>query len=116
MVRGRGDANGGVYHGGVAIAENVLGPITEDIPNFAVTTEDFIASGDTVAVVARYTGTGETTGKRLDLSVVHPWDVRDDKIARFRQFAGTAEFLEVVPLATATRPVGARRPSEAGRA
>jgi ketosteroid isomerase-like protein len=94
----------------------VLGPITEDIPNFAVTAEDFIASGDTVAVVARYTGTGNTTGKRLDLSVVHLWDVRDNKIARFRQFADTAEFLEVVPSATATRPVGARNPSEEGRA
>ena len=96
---------GGVYHGGAAVAENVLGPITQDIPNFAVTAEDVIASGDTVAVVARYTGTGKTTGKRLDLSVLHLWDVRDDKLARFRQFADTAEFLEVVPLATATRPV-----------
>jgi hypothetical protein len=44
------------------------------------------------------------------------WDVRDDKIARFRQLADTAEFLEVVPLAIATRPVGARNPSEEGRA
>jgi uncharacterized protein len=95
---------GGVYHGGAAVAENVLGPITEDITNFAVTAEDLIASGGTVAAVARYTGTGKVTGKRLDLPVVHVWDVRDDKIARFRQFADTAEFLEVVPLETATRP------------
>jgi ketosteroid isomerase-like protein len=107
---------GGVYHGGAAVADNVLGPITEDIRNFAVSAEDFITSGDTVAVVARYTGTGKTTGKRLDLSVVHVWDVRDDKIARFRQFADTAEFLDVVPLAIATRPVGARHSSDEGRA
>jgi hypothetical protein len=46
---------GGVYHGGATVAESVLGPITKDVPNFAVTAEDFIASGDTVAVVARYT-------------------------------------------------------------
>lgn len=28
---------------------------------------------------------------------VHVWDVRNDKIACFRQFADTAKFLEVVP-------------------
>ena len=88
---------GGVYHGGEAVAKNVFGPITQDIPDFAVTPEEFIASGDAVAVVARYTGTGKASGKQLDLSVVHVWDVRDGKIARVRQFVDTAKFLEVVP-------------------
>jgi ketosteroid isomerase-like protein len=38
----------------------------------------------------------------LDLRVAHVWDVRDGKIARFRQFADTAKFLEVVPVEIAT--------------
>jgi hypothetical protein len=88
---------GGVYRGGQAVAENVFGPIIRDVPNFAVSPEELIGSGDTVAVVVRYTGTGQATGKQLDLPVVHVWDVRDGKIARFRQFIDTAMFLEVVP-------------------
>lgn len=88
---------GGVYHGGEAVAENVFGPLIRDIPDFAVTPEEFIASGDAVAVVVRYTGTGKATGKQLDLPVVHIWDVRNGKIQQFRQFADTAKFLEVVP-------------------
>lgn len=88
---------GGVYRGGQAVAENVFGPIMRDIPNFAVSPEEIIGSGDTVAVVVRYTGNGQATGKQLDLPVVHVWDVRDGKIARFRQFIDTATFLEVVP-------------------
>jgi uncharacterized protein len=88
---------GGLHRGGDAIAQNVLGPLITDIPNFAVTPEEFVASGDTVAVVARYTGTGKETGKELDLRVVHVWDVRDGELARFRQFADTVKFLEVVP-------------------
>ena len=88
---------GGVYCGGQAVAENVFGPIMRDVPNFAVSPEEFIGSGDTLAVVVRYTGTGQATGKQLDLPVVHVWDVRDGKIARFRQFIDTAMFLEVVP-------------------
>ena len=90
---------GGVYHGGEAVAQNVFGPITQDVVDFAVTAEEFIASGDAVAAVVRYTGTGKATGKQLNLPVVHVWDVRNDKIAQFRQFIDTAKFLEVVPAA-----------------
>lgn len=90
---------GGVYHGGEAVAQNVFGPITQDIPDFAVKPEQFIASGDSVAAVVRYTGTGKATGKQLNLPVVHVWDVRNGKIAQFRQFIDTAKFLEVVPAA-----------------
>jgi ketosteroid isomerase-like protein len=55
-----------------------------------------------VAAVARYTGSGKATGKELDIQVVHVWDVRDGKVARFRQFVDTAKFLEVVPADVAT--------------
>jgi uncharacterized protein len=93
---------GGVYKGGKDIAQNVFGPLLEDIPNFAITPEQFIASEDTVAAVVRYGGSGKATGKELDLPVVHIWDVRNGKIARFRQFVDTAKFLEVVPGEVAT--------------
>jgi ketosteroid isomerase-like protein len=67
-----------------------------------VTPLELIGSGDTVAVVARYTGTGKSTGKALNLEVVHVWDVRDGKIVRFRQFADAVKFLVVVPYEVAT--------------
>jgi uncharacterized protein len=93
---------GGVYHGADAVAQHVLGPLMTDIPDFAATPEEYIPAGDTVAVVVRYTGSGRATGKELNLPVVHVWDVRDGKLARFRQFADTARFLEVVPAGAAT--------------
>jgi uncharacterized protein len=94
-----GMPQGGVYRGRDAIVENVLGPLLEDVPDFAVTPEEIVASGDMVAVVTRYTGTGKATGKRLDLQVVHVWDVRGGKVARFRQFADTVRYRDVVPVA-----------------
>ena len=93
---------GGVYRGGDSVAQNVFGPITEDIPDFAVTPEEYFEAGGRVAVVTRYTGTGKATGKTLDLPVVHVWDVRNGKIARFRQFADTVKFREVVPTEATT--------------
>ena len=91
-----GGPYGGLYRGGEGVAQNVFGPLMRDIPNFAVTPEQFIASGDTVAVVVRYTGTGKETGKELNLPVAHVWEVRDGKLAQFRQFMDTVKFLEVV--------------------
>ncbi len=88
---------GGLHRGGEAVAQNVFGPISQDVDGFTVTPEEYMGSGDTVAVVVRYTGTGKETGKELDVPVVHVWDIRDGKLARFRQFIDTVKFAEVVP-------------------
>jgi uncharacterized protein len=93
---------GGLHRGGEAVAQKVFGPITEDVEGFAVTPEELIGSGGTVAAVVRYTGTGKATGKALDEPAVHVWDIRDGKLARFRQFIDTVKFAEVVPASVAT--------------
>lgn len=90
---------GGVHRGGETVVQNVFGPIGEDVESFAVTPEEFVSSGGTVAVVVRYTGTGQASGKALDLPAVHVWDIEGDKIVRFRQFIDTVKFAEVVPAA-----------------
>ncbi len=92
---------GGLHRGGEAVAQKVFGPIAEDVDGFAVVPEEYMGSGTTVAAVVRYTGTGKATGKALDLPVVHVWDIRDDKLARFRQFIDTVKFAEVVPASVA---------------
>jgi hypothetical protein len=92
---------GGLHRGGDAVAQKVFGPITEDIEGFALVTDEFIASGATVSAVVRYTGTGKATGKALDLPAVHVWDIRDGKLARFRQFIDTVKFVEVAAVPAA---------------
>jgi uncharacterized protein len=93
---------GGLHRGGEAVAQKVFGPLSEDVEGFTVTPEELIGSGATVAAVVRYTGTGKATGKTLDLPAVHVWDIRDGKLARFRQFIDTVTFAEVVPAAVST--------------
>jgi ketosteroid isomerase-like protein len=92
---------GGLHRGGEAVAQNVFGPISEDVEGFAVTPEELIGSGTTVAAVVRYTGTGKATRKALDVPAVHVWEIRDGKLARFRQFIDTVKFAEVVPAGVA---------------
>jgi uncharacterized protein len=88
---------GGQYRGGEAVLQNVFGPIATDVDGFAVTPEEFVGSGDTVAAIVRYTGTGKVTGKTLDVPAVHVWEIHDGKLTRFRQFIDTVKFAEVVP-------------------
>lgn len=90
---------GGLHRGPDAVAQKVFGPITEDVEGFTIIPEELMGSGATVAAVVRYTGTGKATGKALDIPVVHVWDVRDGKLARFRQFIDTVKYAEVVPAA-----------------
>ena len=89
---------GGLHRGGEAVLQKVFGPIAEDVEGFAVVPEEFMGSGETVAAVVRYQGTGKATGKALDLPVVHVWDIRDGKLVRFRQFIDTVKFAEAVPV------------------
>ena len=60
-----------------------------------------MGSGEIIAAVVRYAGTGKATGKALDLPVVHIWEIRDGKLARFRQFIDTVKFAEIVPVPAA---------------
>jgi uncharacterized protein len=87
---------GGLHRGRDAVVRNVLGPLMEDVPDFKIVPEEFIASGNSVTSIVRYTGTAKATHKPLDLEVAHVWEVRDGKVTRFRQYADTVKFLEVV--------------------
>lgn len=88
---------GGAYNGPQEIADRVFAPIVEDVPDFKPIPEELFVDGDTVVVLARYTGTGKATGQKLDIVGVHVWELRDGKLARFRQFIDTVKYAEVVP-------------------
>ena len=87
---------GGVHRGPEAVAGNVLGPITTDVEGFTVTPEEFLAAGDEVVSLGRYTGRGAQSGVELDVPYAHAWTVRDGKIARFRQYTDTQKFNEML--------------------
>jgi ketosteroid isomerase-like protein len=93
---------GGLHRGRDAVVEKVFGPITTDVEGFALVIDELIGSGASVAAILRYTGTGAATGKALDVPAVHVWDIRDGKLARFRQYIDTVKYAEVVPAGVAT--------------
>jgi ketosteroid isomerase-like protein len=87
---------GGVYTGPESVAENVFGPITQDVEGFTVVSEQFFDADDEVVVIGRYQGRGAESGAELDIPHVHAWTVRGGKAVRFRQFVDTLIFRQVL--------------------
>ena len=87
---------GGLHRGPQAVAENVFGPVVDDIDGFSVTPDEVYADGDEVVMIVTYRGTAKESGKELNSPAVHAWTVRDGKIARMRQFMDTVKYNEVL--------------------
>jgi uncharacterized protein len=62
--------------------------------DWRVIAEDFLTSGDTVVVMARYTGVGRGSGLPLDVEGAHVWTFRDGEAVRLEIFADRARALE----------------------
>jgi ketosteroid isomerase-like protein len=69
-------------------------------PQLAIT--EYVASGDIVMTIGRYTATMKATGKKFDTPIAHYWKFRDGKIVRYIGFANTAAAVEALqPSSTA---------------
>ena len=79
---------GGNYRGFAEVAENVFGPIGNDVQGFSAVPDEIIPAGkDRVLAVGRYRGTA--AGGEVDTPFAHLWTVDADRISRFVQYADT---------------------------
>jgi ketosteroid isomerase-like protein len=80
---------GGRFEGVAALREEFL-------PNFygafdaRLVAEEFITSGERVAVIGRLVGKTREGGVPVDVPFVHVWTVREDILMRMRVFTDTA--------------------------
>jgi ketosteroid isomerase-like protein len=81
----------GTYRGPDAVIEGVMMKFGEDWEGFTAHDDTYVAAGDNVVVLARYTARNIATGKWLNVRVAHHYVVRGGQIVRFEQFADTAE-------------------------
>jgi ketosteroid isomerase-like protein len=87
---------GGTWHGPQAVLDNLLKPIAGDWDNFSAQPDEFIAEGDRVVSLGRYSGTFKKTGRSFSAAFAHVWTVRGDKLAKFNMHTDTAKVLEAV--------------------
>lgn len=84
------------YNGPGAVFEGLFARIGAEYEGFVVTPVTYVASGDRVVALGRYTGTNRATGEALDAQFAHVFTVSDGKVTRFQQYTDTAQWVDVV--------------------
>jgi hypothetical protein len=72
------------------VLEGMLIPAMSEWKTFTLTPSEFLAEGNKVVSIGRFRSEHRSTGKLADVNYAHVWEVRDGKIARFRQYIDTA--------------------------
>jgi hypothetical protein len=83
-----------VGRGPERVAEGLFKPLAAEWSRFALEPDEYIADGDTVVSLGRFTGVHGTSGKTVEARYAHVWTVKDGKIARFRQYIDTLAIAE----------------------
>lgn len=80
----------GTYRTPDGVTSNVMMKLGQEWEGWAAHDDTYVADGENVVVLARYTATHRGTGKELNVRVAHHFVVRGGLIVRFEQFVDTA--------------------------
>ncbi|GAA0895205.1 nuclear transport factor 2 family protein [Pseudonocardia zijingensis] len=89
-VEAAGGPFAGTYVGPEDVSQGVFGRLAAEWAEFHVEPEEYIASGDAVAVVGTYRGTYRSTGKAVTARFVHVYHFRQGRIVRHESVGDTA--------------------------
>jgi ketosteroid isomerase-like protein len=76
------------------VAEGLFKPLMAEWSSFALEPTEFIADGETVVSLGNFTGIHASSGKEANAAYAHVWNVKNDKITRFRQYIDTLAVAE----------------------
>jgi uncharacterized protein len=86
----------GTWHGPQAVLNNLLIPLSRDWTDFAARAHEFIADGNRVVALGKYSGTYKATGKSTTAEFANIWTVRANKLQTFHMHTDTAKVLEAM--------------------
>lgn len=88
-IQNKGFPNGGHNIGIEAIIENVFNSFAKLWLDFKFEKLEFLDSGKAVTVIGFYQGTNKETEKSFHSDTVHVFEIENNQVKRFRQFADT---------------------------
>jgi ketosteroid isomerase-like protein len=86
----------GTLVGPQAIVDGVFMRLGEIGDNFSVNAHEFVADGDTVAVLGTYSWNHKVSGEPAEVKMVHVWNLDGGKLTRFQQHVDTARVRELI--------------------
>ena len=87
----------GTYRTPGVVTANVMEVLARDWDDWVAHDDTYVANGENVVVLARYTATNKATGRPINVRVAHHFVVRAGKIVRFEQFVDTAMVRAAMP-------------------
>jgi uncharacterized protein len=72
------------------VTAGVMDKLGQDWDDWTAHDDTYVADGENVVVIARYTAVNKATRKPIDVRVAHHFVVRGGLIVRFEQFVDTA--------------------------
>ncbi len=81
----------GTYRTPTGVTTAVMERLGQDWDHWTAHDDTYIAKGEDVVVLARYTATHKTTRKDINVRVAHHFVIRGGRIVRFEQFVDTAK-------------------------
>ncbi|MBZ0111887.1 MAG: nuclear transport factor 2 family protein [Thermoanaerobaculia bacterium] len=88
-----GGPYGGISVGPQAVLDNVFMKLGGEWDGFSAVPHDFVADGDTVVALGKYSGTFKATGKSFEAPFAHVWKLQDGLATEFCQYTDTAVHL-----------------------
>jgi uncharacterized protein len=80
----------GTYRTPEGVTANVMEKLGQDWDDWTAHDDTYVADGENVVVLARYTAINKATRKAIDVRVARHFIVRAGLIVRFEQFVDTA--------------------------
>ncbi|MEZ5016568.1 MAG: nuclear transport factor 2 family protein [Flavipsychrobacter sp.] len=84
-----GFPNGGHYIGADAIFKNVFAGFGENWTGWSASIDEFVATGDDVFAIGKYSGTYNKTQKSMEAAFIHRYRLSDGKVKQFVQYTDT---------------------------
>lgn len=98
-IQNKGFPKGGRHHGADAVINNVFKQFEKDWNYFNFNMEEMFESqdGSKVTVIGTYVGEHKRTGRKIEAAAVHIYEIKNQKVKRFRQFTDTALIMAALP-------------------
>ena len=87
---------GNPYIGPQGVAEGVMGRLMAEFDAWVTSPHTYVADGDRVVALGRYTAKHKETGLPLDAQFAHVWTVGDGQVKAFQQYTDTAQHRRVM--------------------
>lgn len=84
------------YQGADEIVSGLFARLGGEWAYFNATPSDYVAEGNKVVAIGRYTAEHGETSKSMDIPFVHVWTVENGKITAFQQYTDTLTHTEVM--------------------